>query len=95
MFYSDLIEKYEGLIVYIDVDRFYINSDKEIEELKIFNHSIEKVNYFYAEELKKYVKQDEHGEISIIGYSEPKRLTIESLIKREMRRRKLERIGIN
>jgi hypothetical protein len=95
MFYSDLIEKYEGLIVYIDVDRFYINSDKEIEELKIFNHSIEKVNYFYAEELKKYIEQDKYGEIRVSGFRDKtKKEYLVNLIKQEVRRRKLNNLGI-
>jgi hypothetical protein len=94
MFYSDLLEKYRG-IVYIDVDRFYINSDKEIEELKIFNHSIEKVNYFYAEELKKYIEQDKNGEITSSGFrDEKKKEYLVNIIKQEIRRRKLDNLGI-
>ena len=95
MFYSDLVEKYRGLIVYIDVDRFYINSDEEIEEIKIFNHDIEKINYFYAEELKKYIEQDKYGEIRVSGFRDKtKKEYLVNLIKQEVRRRKLNNLGI-
>lgn len=95
LFYSDLVEKYKGLIVYINVDTFYINSDKEIEELKIFNHSIEKVNYFYAEEFRKYIEQDKNGEITWSGFrDEKKKEYLVNIIKTEIRRRKLDNLGI-
>jgi hypothetical protein len=101
LFYSDLIDKYGDVIVYIDVDLIILNIKKIefqkkeiIEELKDFNYDITFINYFYAEELKRYIKQDEHGEITCSGYTEPKKSTLENLIKREIRRRKLDNLGI-
>ena len=102
VFYSELIEKYGELIIYIDVDRIYLKLKKEefqskthIEELNDFNYNIEFINYFYAEELKKYIEQEESGVVNVEGYrDETKKQYLLNLIKREIRRRKLENLGI-
>ena len=101
IFYSDLLEKYGDIIIYTDVDLLLLNIKKSdfqsseiIPELKDFNHDITFINYFYAEDLKKYIKQDEFGEIKACGFKHGKRETIEALIKREIRRRKLDNLGI-
>ena len=100
IFYSDLLEKYGNRVIYTDVDLLILNIKKSdfqrdiIPELKDFNHDITFINYFYAEELKKYLKQDEHGEITSSGFKDPKKSDLEILIKREIRRRKLDNLGI-
>ena len=102
VFYSELIEKYGELIIYIDVDRIYLKLKKEefqskthIEELNDFNYNIEFINYFYAEELKKYIEQEESGAVNVEGYrDETKKQYLLNLIKREIRRRKLDNLGI-
>ena len=101
IFYSELIEKYGDLIIYIDVDRIYFKLSKEefqiktnIEELNDFNYYVEFINYFYAEELKKYIEQDSFGQLTCSGFKEPNKTNLENLIKREVRRRKLENLGI-
>lgn len=101
LFYSDLIDKYGDVIIYIDVDLLILKIKKSefqtkeiIKELSDFSYDVTFINYFYAEELKTYVKQDEHGEISVQGYTEPKREKLEALIKTEIRRRKLDNLGI-
>jgi hypothetical protein len=102
VFYSELIEKYGELIIYIDVDRIYLKLKKEefqskthIEELNDFNYNIEFINYFYAEELKKYIEQEESGVVNVEGYrDETKKQYLLNLIKREIRRRKLDNLGI-
>lgn len=101
LFYSDLLDKYGDKIIYIDVDLLIINLKKvefqtkyQIEELNDFNYDTTFINYFYAEELKKYIKQDEFGEITTSGFREPKKANLEALIKREIRRRKLDNLGI-
>lgn len=101
LFYSDLLDKYGDKIIYIDVDLLIVNFTKvefqtkyQIEELNDFNYDTTFINYFYAEELKKYVKQDENGELSVSGFRDAKRYNIEALIKREIRRRKLDKLGI-
>ena len=102
VFYSELIEKYGELIIYIDVDRIYLKLKKEefqskthIEELNDFNYNVEFINYFYTEELKKYIEQEESGAVNVEGYrDETKKQYLLNLIKREIRRRKLENLGI-
>jgi hypothetical protein len=101
IFYSELIEKYGDLIIYIDVDRIYFKLSKEefqiktnIEELNDFNYYVEFINYFYAEELKKYIEQDSFGQLACSGFKEPNKTNLENLIKREIRRRKLDNLGI-
>jgi len=102
MFYTDLIEKYGDLIIYNDVDDLYLKIDKTsfqskewITEIKDFKHDVEFINYFYAEELKKYIEQEESGTINVKGYrDETKKQYLLNLIKREIRRRKLDNLGI-
>ena len=102
IYYSDLLEKYGDRIIYIDVDLLILNikkSDfqtKEITpELKDFNYDVTFVNYFYAEELKRYIEQEESGTINVKGYrDETKKENLLNLIKREIRRRKLDNLGI-
>jgi hypothetical protein len=102
MFYTDLIEKYGDLIIYNDVDDLYLKIDKIsfktkewIIELKEFNYDVESINYFYAEDLKKYIEQEESGKINAKGFrDENVKQNLLNIIKREVRRRKLENLGI-
>lgn len=101
LFYSDLKDKYGDKIIYFDVDLLIVNFTKvefqtkyQIEELNDFDHSITFINYFYGEALKKYVKQDETGSMSVVGFKNEARYNIDALIKREIRRRKLDILGI-
>ena len=102
IYYSDLLEKYGDRIIYIDVDLLMLNIKKSdfqtkeiIPELKDFNYDVTFVNYFYAEELKRYIEQEESGAINVKGYrDETKKENLLNLIKTEIRRRKLENLGI-
>ena len=102
MFYNDLLEKYGDLIIYNDVDSLYLNIDKVsfqtkewISELKDFNYDIQFINYFYIENLKRYIEQEESGKINVKGYrDETKKENLLNIIKTEIRRRKLENLGI-
>lgn len=102
IYYSDLLEKYGDRIIYIDVDLLILNIKKSdfqtkeiIPELKDFNYDVTFVNYFYAEELKRYIEQEESGTINVKGYrDETKKENLLNLIKREIRRRKLDNLGI-
>ena len=102
IYYSDLLEKYGDRIIYIDVDLLILNIKKSdfqtkeiIPELKDFNYDVTFVNYFYAEELKRYIEQEESGTINVEGYrDETKKQYLLNLIKREIRRRKLDNLGI-
>lgn len=102
IYYSDLLEKYGDRIIYIDVDLLMLNIKKSdfqtkeiIPELKDFNYDVTFVNYFYAEELKRYIEQEESGTINVKGYrDETKKENLLNLIKREIRRRKLDNLGI-
>jgi hypothetical protein len=102
VYYSDLLEKYGDRIIYIDVDLLILNIKKSdfqtkeiIPELKYFNYDVTFVNYFYAEELKKYIEQEESGTVNVEGYrDETKKEYLLNLIKREIRRRKLDNLGI-
>ena len=102
IYYSDLLEKYGDRIIYIDVDLLMLNIKKSdfqtkeiIPELKDFNYDVTFVNYFYAEELKRYIEQEESGAINVKGYrDETKKENLLNLIKTEIRRRKLDNLGI-
>jgi hypothetical protein len=102
MFYNDLLEKYGDLIIYNDVDALYLSIDKVsfqtkewISELKDFNYDIQFINYFYIENLKRYIEQEESGMINVKGYrDETKKENLLNIIKTEIRRRKLENLGI-
>ena len=102
IYYSDLLEKYGDRIIYIDVDLLILNIKKSdfqtkeiIPELKDFNNDVTFVNYFYAEELKRYIEQEESGVINVKGYrDENKKQNLLNLIKTEIRRRKLDNLGI-
>ena len=102
IYYSDLLEKYGDRIIYIDVDLLILNIKKSdfqtkeiIPELKNFNYDVTFVNYFYTEELKRYIEQEESGTINVKGYrDENKKQNLLNLIKTEIRRRKLDNLGI-
>ena len=102
IYYSDLLEKYGDRIIYIDVDLLMLNIKKSdfqtkeiIPELKDFNNDVTFVNYFYAEELKRYIEQEESGTINVKVYrDENKKQNLLNLIKTEIRRRKLDNLGI-
>ena len=102
IYYSDLLEKHGDRIIYIDVDLLILNIKKSdfqtkeiIPELKDFNNDVTFVNYFYAEELKRYIEQEESGVINVKGYrDENKKQNLLNLIKTEIRRRKLDNLGI-
>ena len=102
MFYTDLIEKYGDLIIYNDVDDLYLKIDKAsfqsrewITELKDFKYDIQFINYLYLEDRKKYIEQEESGQINTKGFrDENVKQNLLNIIKREVRRRKLENLGI-
>jgi hypothetical protein len=102
MFYTDLIEKYGDLIIYNDVDDLYLKIDKVsfeskewIIELKDFKYDVEFINYLYLEDRKKYIEQEESGQINTKGFrDENVKQNLLNIIKREIRRRKLENLGI-
>ena len=102
MFYTDLIQKYGDLIIYNDVDDLYLKIDKVsfeskewIIELKDFKYDVEFINYLYLEDRKKYIEQEESGQINTKGFrDENVKQNLLNIIKREIRRRKLENLGI-
>jgi len=102
MFYTDLIQKYGDLIIYNDVDSLYLKIDKVsfeskewITELKDFKYDVEFINYLYLEDRKKYIEQEESGQINTKGFrDENVKQNLLNIIKREIRRRKLENLGI-
>jgi len=100
LFYLDLINNHK--ILYIDVDLIILNYCKSefqtkcsIPELNNFNYHITPVNYFYAEDHKKYIKQYESKEILSCGYKDTKKEILQAYLKSEMRRRKLEKLNIH
>jgi hypothetical protein len=57
--------------------------------LKNFNYDVTFVNYFYTEELKRYIEQEESGQINTKGFrDENVKQNLLNIIKREIRRRK-------
>jgi len=102
MFYTDLIQKYGDLIIYNDVDTLYLNIDKIsfqskewVSELRDFSYDVQFINYFYAEDIYSFIEQEESGHVNTYGFKdEQDKMQILNLVKREIRRRKLEKIGI-
>ena len=102
MFYNDLIQKYGDLIIYNDTDVLYLNINKVsfeskewISELKDYSYDVQFINYFYIEERKKYIEQEESGLIHTKGFrDEVKKQNLLNIVKREIRRRKLDKLGI-
>lgn len=102
MFYTELIEKYPDRIIYIDTDLLILNFTKSefqtgdhIPELNDFKYDITFINYFYAENIKRYIKQYEFGEFSCQGIKDPKKSELEGIIKREIREKKLNILDVN
>jgi hypothetical protein len=101
LFYTDLIEKYSDKVIYIDVDRLILNISKSdfqskthIEELYDFDFEASFIRYSYIEGLKRYLFQEENGDILIKGFKESKKIDVLSLVKRLIRESKLENLGI-
>lgn len=101
LFYTDLIDKYSDKIIYIDVDMFILNltkdqfqSKKHIEEIYDFNFDTSFIRYFYIEGIKKYLIQDEFGEITVKGFRDPKKFDLILFIKSLIRKKRLENLGI-
>jgi hypothetical protein len=102
MFYNDLIQKYGDLIIYNDTDVLYLNINKVsfeskewISELKDYSYDIQFINYFYIEERKRYIEQEESGLIHAKGFrDEVKKQNLLNIVKREIRRRKLDKLGL-
>ena len=99
---DELIQKYGDLVIYNDVDVLYLKIDKIsfqskewITELKYFKYDIQFINYLYLEDRKKYIEQEESGQINTKGFrDENVKQNLLNIIKREIRRRKLENLGI-
>jgi hypothetical protein len=102
IYYTDLLKKYSNKIIYIDVDLLILNikrvdfqSKEIIPELRDFNFYVTFLNYFYTEEFNEYIEQEETGTINVKGYrNETRKQELSSLIKTEIRRRKLDTLGI-
>jgi hypothetical protein len=98
MFYTDLIQKYGDLIIHADVDTLYLNinkGDKLISEINDFSYDIQYINYFYIEERSRYIEQEESGTTNFGHRCDiSKKDYLSSITKRELRKRKLEKLGI-
>jgi hypothetical protein len=95
-FYKDIIEKYND-IIYIDVDMIIIKQDCDIElELQVMNFDFDKspVEYFYIENLKRYIIFSE-GEFTHKGFrSGVKREELINVIKSEIRNKRIDKLFI-
>ncbi len=104
LFYTDLIEKYSDKVIYIDVDMLILNISKSdfqskthIEEIYDFYFDASFIRYSYIENLKKYLIQDEDGEIRVQGFTvsnKSKKQEWILFIKSLIRERKLKNLGI-
>jgi hypothetical protein len=102
MFYKDLIQKYANLVIYSNVDVLYLNIDKIsfqtkecVVELKDFSYDIQFIKYLYIDDKRKYIEQEESGNINTEGLSdENKKQNLLNIFKREVRKIKLEKLGI-
>lgn len=103
LFYRDLINKYVDKIIYIDVDLLILDIKKEnfqnktqIEEVNDFKYDVDFLEYFYAFDNRKYIKKEEYNPmIESVGIIKvDKKQLLESLIKMDIRSKKLDKLGI-
>lgn len=102
LFYTDLIKKYSDKIIYTDVDLMILNfnkqeflSETQIEEIYDFDFDTSFINYFWIENRKRYLYQNESGEIVTKGFrSNQKKIDLTLYIKSLIRERKLQNLGI-
>ena len=90
--YTDIIEKYADDIVYIDVDMIICKKDIDISNIPA-KYEMYKVEYFYIENLKKYIIFAD-GQLETKGRSKFDKEDLLQLIKSEIRQRRLNKIGI-
>jgi hypothetical protein len=102
MLYKDLIQKYDNLVIYSNIDVLYLNIDKIsfqtkecASELKDFSYDIQLIKYLYIDDKRKYIEQEESGNINTEGLrDENKKQNLLNIFKREVRKIKLEKLGI-
>jgi len=90
--YTDIIEKYKDDIVYIDVDMIICKKDIDISNIPA-KSEMSKVDYFYIENLKKYIIFA-NGQLETKGHSKFTKGDLLQLVKSEIRQRRLNKIGI-
>jgi len=92
LIYTDIIEKYADDIVYIDVDMIICKKDIDISNIPT-KSEMSKVEYFYIENLKKYIIFA-NGQLETKGHNAFTKEDLLELVKREIRQRRLNKIGI-
>lgn len=90
--YTDIIEKYANDIVYIDVDMIICKKGIDISNIPA-KSEMSKVDYFYIENLKKYIIFA-NGQLETKGHSNFTKSDLLQLVKSEIRTRRLDKIGI-
>lgn len=91
--YSDLIEKCGDDIVYIDVDIIICKRDIDLTTIPSPKFDRSKVEYFYIENLKKYILFS-NGQLETKGHSKFTKGDLVELIKSEIRNRRLNKLEI-
>ena len=90
--YSDIIKECSEDIVYIDVDMIICKKDIDISKIPA-KSEVSKIEYFYIENLKKYITFA-NGQLETRGHSKFTNEDLLQLIKREIRNRRLNKLGI-
>ena len=92
LIYSDIIKECSEDIVYIDVDMIICKGDIDISKIPA-KSEVSKIEYFYIENLKKYITFA-NGQLETRGHSKFTNEDLLQLIKREIRNRRLNKLGI-
>lgn len=91
--YTDLIEKYGDDIVYIDCDMIICKRDIDITTIPSNRYEMSKVEYFYIENLKRYILFY-NGQLETKGHSRFTKEDLLQLVKSEIRQRRLNKLGV-
>jgi hypothetical protein len=92
LIYSDIIKEYSEDIVYIDVDMIICKGDIDISKIPV-KSEVSKIEYFYIENQVKYITFA-NGQLETRGHSKFTNDDLLQLIKREIRTRRLNKLGI-
>lgn len=92
LIYTDILKEYSEDIIYIDVDMIICKKDIDASKIPTSSEKSE-VEYFYIENLKKYIIFAD-GQLETKGHKLFTKKDLLQLVKREIRTRRLDKLGI-
>lgn len=92
LIYTDILKEHLEDIIYIDVDMIICKKDIDTSKIPTSSEKSE-VEYFYIENLKKYIIFTD-GQLETKGHGRFTKKDLLQLVKREIRTRRLDKLGI-